>query len=98
MPAAIERARHSEQAEKSEKEQDVPSKVLAVVKPTASPASPMKHPLEHKWALWWYKNDRALSWEENQKIVSSFDTIEDFWALLHHIEKASNLDSGCDYR
>lgn len=57
----------------------------------------MKHPLQHRWSLWFYKNDKNRSWEENLLEITSFDTVEDFWALYNHIEVASKLPLGCDY-
>jgi len=56
-----------------------------------------KHPLQNKWTLWYFKNDRAKDWESNQKQVITFSTVEDFWALYNHIENASKLGNGCDY-
>ena len=41
---------------------------------------PLKHPLQNCWALWYYKNDKSKDWLENQKVVTTFDTVEDFWA------------------
>ena len=29
-----------------------------------------KHPLQNKWTLWYFKNDRAKDWESNQKQVN----------------------------
>ena len=40
----------------------------------------VKHPLQNKWALWYYKNDRTKDWNENLKIVAKFQFVEDFWA------------------
>ncbi|XP_077534029.1 eukaryotic translation initiation factor 4E1 isoform X1 [Haemaphysalis longicornis] len=57
----------------------------------------VKHPLQHRWSLWFYKNDKNRSWEENLLEITSFDTVEDFWALYNHIEVASKLPLGCDY-
>ncbi|ETE58778.1 Eukaryotic translation initiation factor 4E type 1B, partial [Ophiophagus hannah] len=31
------------------------------------------------------------------KLVTKFDTVEDFWALYSHIQLARKLTSGCDY-
>lgn len=48
----------------------------------------IKHPLQNCWTLWYFENDRSLPWEQNQKQVSSFDTVEDFWRyaeLIIHI-------------
>jgi translation initiation factor 4E len=47
--------------------------------------------------LWFFKNDRARSWEENQRQIITFDSVEDFWGLYNHIELASKLQPGCDY-
>ena len=30
-------------------------------------------------------------WESCQKLVSTVSTVEDFWALYHHIQPASEL-------
>nr|CAG4638678.1 EOG090X0BMA [Cyclestheria hislopi] len=57
----------------------------------------IKHPLQNQWTLWFFKTDRAKGWEENQREVINFDTIEDFWSLYNHIKSASELSAGCDY-
>lgn len=65
--------------------------------PTVSPDELIKHPLQNRWALWFFKNDKAKEWTANLKLVTAFDTVEDFWALYNHIQKASKLPPGCDY-
>nr|CAB3241812.1 eukaryotic translation initiation factor 4E-1A [Phallusia mammillata] len=65
--------------------------------PIIEPDKYMKHPLQCKWALWFFKNDRAKKWEDNLRLVTKFDTVEDFWALYNHIQLSSKLQSGCDY-
>ncbi|GIY46847.1 eukaryotic translation initiation factor 4E-1A [Caerostris extrusa] len=57
----------------------------------------MKHPLQNVWSLWFYKNDRTKTWEENLTEIASFDTVEDFWALYNHIELVAKLPLGSDY-
>ncbi|XP_045764739.1 eukaryotic translation initiation factor 4E1-like [Maniola jurtina] len=57
----------------------------------------IKHPLQNTWSLWFYDNDRSKSWEENQIELTSFDTVEDFWRLYHHIKLPSELRQGHDY-
>lgn len=57
----------------------------------------IKHPLQNKWTLWYFENDRTNTWEKNQKVIASFDTVEDFWSLYNHIKLASELRQGCDY-
>lgn len=37
-------------------------------------------PFLPRWALWFFKNDRNRSWQENLQLVTKFDTVEDFWA------------------
>ncbi|XP_068596489.1 eukaryotic translation initiation factor 4E-1A-like [Brachionichthys hirsutus] len=56
-----------------------------------------KHPLQNKWALWFFKNDKSKTWQANLRLISKFDAVEDFWALYNHIQLPSNLMSGCDY-
>ncbi|XP_026490078.1 eukaryotic translation initiation factor 4E1-like [Vanessa tameamea] len=57
----------------------------------------IKHPLQNTWSLWFYDNDRTKSWEENQIELTTFDTVEDFWRLYHHIKLPSELRQGHDY-
>lgn len=56
-----------------------------------------KHPLQHPWQLWYWRNTPGRTWEQNLLKVAKFQTVEDFWALHHHIEIASNLQPGSDY-
>ena len=64
---------------------------------SVSPEKVIKHPLQNAWTLWFFKNDKSRSWEENQRQVMTVDTIEDFWSLYNHIEVASRLIPGSDY-
>jgi len=57
----------------------------------------IKHPLQNSWTLWFFKNDKNRNWEDNQRSIITFNTVEDFWALYNHIELASKLSAGCDY-
>jgi len=56
-----------------------------------------KHPLKNAWTLWYYRNDRSLSWEDNQQPVATVATIEEFWQLHQLLQPASKLSLGCDY-
>lgn len=56
-----------------------------------------KHPLEHTWSFWYYENNKGKSWEENQKEVTCFSTVEDFWCLYDHIKLATDVIPGSDY-
>ncbi|KAF7252490.1 Eukaryotic translation initiation factor 4E [Varanus komodoensis] len=62
-----------------------------------SPEQYVKHPLQNRWALWFFKNDKSKTWQANLRLISKFDTVEDFWALYNHIQLSSNLLPGCDY-
>ncbi|KAM9254064.1 LOW QUALITY PROTEIN: eukaryotic translation initiation factor 4E type 1B [Dugong dugon] len=55
------------------------------------------HPLQNRWALWFFKNDFSRDWQDNLHLVTKFDTVEDFWAMYSHIQLASKLSTGCDY-
>lgn len=57
----------------------------------------VKHPLQNKWALWFFKNDKLKSWANNLRLITTFDTVEDFWCVYNHIQLASKLGLGCDY-
>ena len=35
----------------------------------------VKHPLQNKWAWWFFKNDKTKSWEANLRLVTTFDTV-----------------------
>jgi len=61
------------------------------------PEKVMKHPLQNAWTLWFFKNDKSRSWEENQRPIITVTTVEDFWSLYNHIEVASRLPPGSDY-
>uniref|UniRef100_A0A1B6HUS2 eIF-4F 25 kDa subunit n=1 Tax=Homalodisca liturata TaxID=320908 RepID=A0A1B6HUS2_9HEMI len=80
---------------KSEEVEQVVEK--AVVAEEIQPELMYKHPLNSTWTLWYYENDRKRSWEENQREIISFETVEDFWSLYNHIKLASELRHGCDY-
>lgn len=57
----------------------------------------IKHPLQHTWTLWYYEPDKNKTWEESQREITNFDTVEDFWSLYNHIKPASELILGTDY-
>jgi len=63
----------------------------------AAPEKYIKHPLQNAWTLWFFKNDKSRTWEENQRPIITVTTVEDFWSLYNHIEVASRLPVGADY-
>jgi len=57
-----------------------------------------KHPLKHSWTFWYFNiNGGAASWDENLIKICDVTTIEDFWAVFHHMQDVAALESGCDY-
>ena len=60
------------------------------------PGPVMKHPLSHAWTLWWFTGGKK-SWLESLVQVMSFETVEDFWSLYHHVVLPSELGPGQDY-
>ncbi|XP_062957690.1 eukaryotic translation initiation factor 4E-like [Cynocephalus volans] len=63
----------------------------------ANPEHYIKHPLQNRWVLWSFKNDKSKTWQANFQLISKFDTVEDLWTLYNHIQLSSNLMPGCDY-
>merc|ERR1712060_317865 len=57
---------------------------------------PEKHPLKRSWTLWCYKNTGKV-WIEDQREIASFQTLEEFLAVINRIEEPSKLGHGCDY-
>jgi len=81
----------------SETEEDVSSRPETPDNLEGDPEALIKHPLQNSWTLWFFKNDKNRNWEDNQRSIITFNTVEDFWALYNHIELASKLNAGCDY-
>ncbi|KAL4703995.1 hypothetical protein ACJJTC_018035 [Scirpophaga incertulas] len=55
-----------------------------------------KHPLENTWVLWLTANV-SKDWKENLIEITSFNTVEDFWCLYHHMILPSELEEGQDF-
>ena len=60
-----------------------PSKSTEASVPSGTePEAGQKHPLEHKWTLWFDNpkgSTRGQTWGQTLRAVYSFDTVEDFW-------------------
>ena len=46
-----------------------------------------KHPLENRWSMWYYKNDKAKDWSSNLRFLASCDTVE-----VRRTERAKQRD------
>merc|ERR1712172_479596 len=97
-PVPLEMSSRVEEIEEKEVE-DLTEIVdnMKIAETAPDPEKVMKHPLQNAWTLWFFKNDKTRSWEENQGPIITVTTVEDFWSLYNHIEVASRLPAGCDY-
>uniref|UniRef100_A0A2K5XLP3 SRCR domain-containing protein n=2 Tax=Cercopithecinae TaxID=9528 RepID=A0A2K5XLP3_MANLE len=55
------------------------------IQEVATPEHYIKHPLQNRWALWFFLNDKSKTWQANLWLTSEFDTL------------SHNLMAGCDY-
>ncbi|KAK9818154.1 hypothetical protein WJX72_007894 [[Myrmecia] bisecta] len=67
----------------------------------AEPDFSKRHPLEHKWTLWFDNpsagKQRQAAWGSTLRSVYTFDTVEDFWCLYNNIKPPSWLQAGIDF-
>ncbi|KAI8899424.1 translation initiation factor eIF 4e-like domain-containing protein [Globomyces pollinis-pini] len=61
----------------------------------------VKHPLQNNWTLW-YDDPAAMkntniSWDENLKTIMTVNSIEDFFGLVNHIKKPSDIPISANY-
>ncbi|XP_037848688.1 eukaryotic translation initiation factor 4E type 1B [Chlorocebus sabaeus] len=99
-----EKEKEEKAAERTPMGEEVPNspRTLLSLRGKAQMRIPMEvklelHPLQNRWALWFFKNDRSRAWQDNLHLVTKVDSVEGFWALYSHIQLASKLSSGCDY-
>lgn len=59
----------------------------------------VKHPLNTKWTLWYTKPavDKSESWSDLLRPVTSFQSVEEFWALVQNIPEPHELPFKSDY-
>eukprot|EP00088_Acartia_fossae_P046182 TRINITY_DN49810_c0_g1_i1.p2 TRINITY_DN49810_c0_g1~~TRINITY_DN49810_c0_g1_i1.p2 ORF type:complete len:226 (-),score=22.14 TRINITY_DN49810_c0_g1_i1:915-1592(-) len=55
----------------------------------------LRHPLQHRWCLWFDQIEQGKEWGINLTPIASFETVEDFWGLYNNIIKASELRNDC---
>jgi hypothetical protein len=56
-----------------------------------------KYPLEHSWSFWFFKNNRDSDWKDNLILITTVNTVEDFWSVYTHLRPISDLQEGRDY-
>lgn len=54
------------------------------------------HQLSQAWSLWYNRGDPSLTWAENQKVVGTMRTAEEFWQLQQLLSPPSSLPAGVD--
>jgi translation initiation factor 4E len=59
---------------------------------TATTKKDHDHPLQYKWTLW-----HGVSWE-NLNMVSSFQTVGEFWRLFNNLKPPSQFENGGNYQ
>ena len=59
----------------------------------------VKHPLNTKWTLWYTKPavEQSESWSVLLRPVTSFETVEEFWAIVQNIPEPHELPLKSDY-
>ncbi|KAI5296404.1 eukaryotic translation initiation factor 4E [Ascosphaera acerosa] len=59
----------------------------------------VKHPLMHKWTLWYTKppTGKGCNWNELLKEVVTFGSVEEFWGIYNNITPASQIGIKADY-
>ncbi|KAH7714107.1 IFE-1 protein [Aphelenchoides avenae] len=55
-----------------------------------------RHPLKHRWTLWFLNDKKELEWLDRLKNVCTMSSAEEFWAVYDNIRPPSVL-LGCDY-
>ena len=59
-----------------------------------------KHPLEHRWTLWFDNPNGRVNnktWGQTLRSVYTFGTVEEFWCLFNNIIPPSALMHGADF-
>jgi len=96
-PTNVLTMKDSEPTSKKEEGHDFQEVMVA---PSPNLDFTVKHPLHHRWTLWYDNPGKKTSqdkWAENLKQVVTFETVEDFWRLFNNIRPASKLISGSNY-
>jgi len=59
----------------------------------------VKHPLMHKWTLWFTKPPSAKEkdWNDLLKEIITFNSVEEFWGVYNNVTQVSELALKSDY-
>ena len=79
---------NSNEESASEESSDIDGEVGCV-------AHSYKHPLQHCWSFWYFY-PRTGEWSENLQLLSTVETVEDFWSVYNWIDEPSRLKTSSD--
>lgn len=49
------------------------------------------HPLQDNWVLWEHQKNAKMNYEQNTTQLGTFNSVEDFWRIMHHYPKPSKF-------
>mmetsp|Transcript_4226 Transcript_4226/g.5918 ORF Transcript_4226/g.5918 Transcript_4226/m.5918 type:complete len:189 (+) Transcript_4226:74-640(+) len=67
---------------------------------TIYPKDAPSHQLHHAWTFWYVRRvqgSKATNYENNIKMLGSFDTVEGFWNYYSHLVRPNELPVTSDY-
>jgi len=56
-----------------------------------------QHKLRHSWSYWYSSKNKKNSWSQNQNLICTMATIEDFFHCHNQVKLASKLPAGHTY-
>jgi len=56
-----------------------------------------QHKLRHSWSYWYSSKNKKNSWSQNQNLICTMTTIEDFFHCQNQVKLASKLPAGHTY-
>eukprot|EP00475_Leptophrys_vorax_P019099 TRINITY_DN2610_c0_g1_i2.p1 TRINITY_DN2610_c0_g1~~TRINITY_DN2610_c0_g1_i2.p1 ORF type:complete len:249 (+),score=1.17 TRINITY_DN2610_c0_g1_i2:83-748(+) len=65
----------------------------------AIPRAPKRHPLQHRWTLWFDSpaaRGKGGGWGSSLRSIHTFGSAEEFWCLYNNVNPPSNLPNKAD--
>lgn len=84
----------------AEQEQPIVEATAGEVEVGGEPDFSKKHPLEHRWTLWYdnpLQKQTTNKYGQTLRAVFSFDTVEDFWCLYNNVKSPSQLSPNATF-
>ncbi|XP_076348571.1 eukaryotic translation initiation factor 4E type 2-like [Tachypleus tridentatus] len=67
------------------------------VKKEPLPPDPGEHRLQFSYAFWYCRQPRLRSYDQNLKMIGTFNTVEKFWSFYSHLVRPSELTGQIDF-